>query len=49
VIGGPGAQFTLSRTAVYGLGPSYDYVALYTPGVGWTEIGGPAAQIAADS
>jgi hypothetical protein len=49
VVGGPGQQFTLSRTALYGLGPRDAYVALYTPGVGWTEIGGSAAQIAADS
>jgi hypothetical protein len=48
-IGGPGAQFALSQNAVYGLGPKFNYVARYTPGVGWTEIGGPAWQIAADS
>lgn len=48
-IGGPGYEFTVSRTALYGLATDRSYVAEYTPGVGWTEIGGPAAEIAADS
>ena len=48
-VGGPGAQFAVSRTTLYGLAPDSSYVAEYTPGVGWTKIGGPAAAIAADS
>ena len=47
-IGGPGAQFAVSRSTLYGLAPDSSYVAEYTSGVGWSEIGGPAAAIAAD-
>jgi hypothetical protein len=48
VVGGYGSQFAVSRTTLYGLAPDSSYVAAFTPGVGWTEIGGPAAAIAAD-
>jgi hypothetical protein len=47
-IGGPGAQFAVSRTALYGLAPDSSYVARYLPSTGWNEIGGAAAAIAAD-
>jgi hypothetical protein len=48
VVGGYGSQFAVSRTTLYGLAPDSSYVAQFTPGVGWSEIGGPAAAIAAD-
>ena len=48
-VGGPGYMFAVSRNTLYGLAPDRSYVAEYAPGVGWTEIGGSAAVIAADS
>jgi hypothetical protein len=47
VIGGPGDQFAVSQTALYGLATDYTYVAQYTPGVGWNEIGGETDGITA--
>jgi len=45
--GGPGDQFAVSQTALYGLATDYTYVAKYTPGVGWNEIGGETDGITA--
>lgn len=47
-VGGPGYEFAVSRTTLYGLAADRSYVAGFTPGVGWAEIGGSAAAIAAD-
>jgi hypothetical protein len=47
VVGGPGDEFAVSQTALYGLAPDFTYVAQFTPGVGWSEIGGETDGIAA--
>lgn len=48
MVGGPGTQFAVSDTDVYGLATDDSYVAAYSgQGQSWSEIGGQTYQIAA--
>lgn len=43
-VGGPGAEFAVNATTLYGLAPDHSKVMQYTA-TGWIQIGGPAAHL----